>query len=48
MHDALKGDRRAIYGTHFISSPAINHAKYKNPPCMVGNGSVSIVLSIRR
>jgi len=48
MHDALKGDRRAVYGTHFISSPAINHAKYKNPPCMVGNGSVSIVLSIRR
>lgn len=48
MHDALQGDRRAVYGTPFISSPAINHAKYKNPPCMVGNGSVSIVLSIRR
>ena len=48
MHDALQGDRRAVYGTHYISSPAINHAKYKNPPCMVGSGSVSIVLSIRR
>lgn len=45
---ALKADSRAIFGTHYITAPAINHAKYKNPPCMVGTGSVSIILSIRR
>jgi len=45
---ALNADPRAIFGTHYITAPAINHAKYKNPPCMVGTGSVSIILSIRR
>ncbi len=48
LRDSLQGARRAIFASHFITSPAINHAKYKNPPCMVGSGSVSIVLSIRR
>lgn len=48
MKEALKGDKRAIYATHFIQNSSINHQKYANPPCMVGNGSVSIVLSIRR
>lgn len=48
IRDCLQGDPRAIFGTHYLSSPAINHTKYKNPPCMVGNGSVSVVLSIRR
>ncbi|CAB5237945.1 hypothetical protein UFOVP142_36 [uncultured Caudovirales phage] len=41
-------DRRAVFGTHFFSSSAVNHAKYTNPPCMVGTGSVTFVLSIRR
>lgn len=48
MKDALRGDRQGIYATHFISACSINHQKYSSPPCMVGNGSVSVVLSIRR
>lgn len=48
IRSSLAGDQRAIFGTHYISSPAINHAKYKNPPCMIGTGSVNITLSIRR
>ena len=48
MRRSLQGDKRAIYASHYITSPAINHAKYKNPPCMSGSGSVSVVLSIRR
>lgn len=38
----------AAYGTGSIGAPAINHAKYKNPPGMVGTGSVNFTLSIRR
>ena len=44
----LDGDRRAVFGTHFFSSSAVNHAKYTNPPCMVGSGSLTFVLSLRR
>ncbi len=45
---ALNGDRRVVFGTHFFSSSAVNHTKYQNPPCMVGTGSVTFVLSLRR
>lgn len=38
----------AAYGAGTIGTPAINHAKYKNPPGMVGTGSVNFTLSIRR
>lgn len=38
----------AILGAATIGQPAINHAKYKNPPAMVGTGSVNVTLSIRR
>lgn len=38
----------AAYGAGTISSPAFNHAKYKNPPGMVGTGTVNFTLSIRR
>lgn len=48
MKDALRGDRQGIYATHFLTASSINHQRYSNPPCMVGNGSVSVVLSIRR
>lgn len=44
----LGGDRRVVFGTHYFSSTAINHAKYSNPPCMVGTGSLTFVLALRR
>jgi hypothetical protein len=48
MRESIRDSRLAAYGTATIGSPAINHAKYKNPPGMVGTGSVNFTLSIRR
>lgn len=48
IRESLKGLPLAAYGAGTIGSPAINHAKYKNPPGMVGTGSVNFTLSIRR
>lgn len=48
VRERLKDLPLAAFGTGTIGSPAINHAKYKNPPGMVGTGSVNFTLSIRR
>lgn len=48
VRESLKGLPIAAYGTGTIGSPAINHAKYRNPPGMVGTGTVNFTLSIRR
>ena len=48
VRERLKEHPLAAYGTGTIGSPTINHAKYKNPPGMVGTGSVNFTLSIRR
>jgi hypothetical protein len=48
VRESLKDTKLAAYGAGTIGSPAINHAKYKNPPGMVGTGSVNFTLSIRR
>lgn len=48
IRESLKSLPLAAFGAGTIGSPAINHAKYKNPPMMVGTGSVTFTLSIRR
>lgn len=48
MKDALQGEKIGIYATHTLSNSSINHQKYSTPPCMVGMGSVTVILNIRR
>lgn len=48
VRESVKDLPLAAYGAATIGSPAFNHAKYKNPPGMVGTGSVNFTLSIRR
>lgn len=48
VRESVKDLPLAAYGAATVGSPAFNHAKYKNPPGMVGTGSVNFTLSIRR
>lgn len=48
FRQVAKNNPRLVFGTSFITGTAINHTKYRNPPCLVGTGSLSIVASIRK
>lgn len=48
FRQVAKNNPRLVFGTSFLTGTALNHTKYRNPPCLVGTGSLSIVASIRR
>lgn len=48
FREVAKRNPRLVFGTSFLTGTAINHNKYRNPPCLVGTGSLTIVASIRR
>lgn len=43
-----KANPTYVFGTSFLTGAALNHNKYRNPPCLVGTGSLTIIGNIRR
>jgi hypothetical protein len=48
FREVVANDPRYVFGTAFLSNTAINHNKYRNPPCLSGTGALTIVGNIRR
>lgn len=48
FRQVAKQNPRLVFGTSFLTGTALNTNKYRNPPCMIGTGTLAIVANIRR